>query len=184
MSWLTKIAASDGGQAYASKRFNKTFAKGTQLLAMVLVVIAASGLGSGNAAAMLATSPRGFTIFQKAVTVSGRVSDILDKYFASAGFQWSIQNGQVQVREPFGANGEPVVLLNQYTGLIGTPEIGEQGKISFVALLTGSIRPGRRVVIESSSANGVFIVEHVRYSGDTWGNDWYAQGEAVPEKLL
>jgi hypothetical protein len=184
VSWLTKISASDGGQSYSSKRFSKTFTKGTALIALVLAVIGAAGLGPGNAAAILVTSPRGLTVFQKSITISGRVSNILDKYIASAGFQWSIQNGQVQLREPFKANGEPVVLLNQYTGLIGVPEIGEKGKISFTSLLQGSIRPGRRVILESSSATGTFVVESARYSGDTWGNDWYVQGDAVPEVLI
>ena len=183
VSWLTKINASDGGNKYVSKRLNKTFAKGTLLITLLMSVIAASGLGAGNSA-ILAASPRGFTVFQKAVTVDGRISDILDKYVASAGFQWSIQNGQIQIREPMKATGEPVVLLNQYFGLIGTPEVGEKGKINFTSLLQGSIRPGRRTMIESLSANGLFVVESARYSGDTWGGDWYVQADAVPEKLV
>lgn len=184
VDWITTIEASDGGKKYASKRFSKAFGPGTTVVAVLSAVVAASGLGPGNMLAALAASPRKFTVFKKGVVVAGRISDIFDKYISGAGFQWSIQDGQLQLILPGGANQETIVLLNRYSGLVGTPERGEKGKIAFNSLLIGSIRPARRVVIESQTANGIFVVDRVTYSGDTWGNDWGVAAEASPEKTI
>lgn len=183
-TWITKILSADGGSKHASMRFNKSFAPGTTVVAMLTEVIAAFGIGPGNAIQMLAASPRGFTVFQKGVVVTGRISNILDKYVGSAGFQWSIQNNQLQVLQPRMANLEPAVFLDSTTGLIGSPEVGEKGRITFRSLLQGSIRPGRRVVLASTTAKGTYVVERARYIGDTWGGDWYADGEADPEEMI
>jgi hypothetical protein len=184
VTWITTIQASDGGKKYASARFNQSFGPGSSVVTVLSAVILAFGIGPGNAIKQIAKSPRGFTTFAKGVVVSGRISDILDKYISSVGYQWSIQDNQLQVLQPSQATGEPVVLLNQYTGLIGSPEMSEKGKITFRSLLQGSIKPGRRLAIESNTANGVFVDEKVQYLGDTWGTDWYAIGEAAPEKLV
>lgn len=182
-TWVTEIKASDGGRKYASARFSKSFGPGTPLITVLATVIAAFGVGPGNSLAMLATSTRGLKVFSKGVTVSGRISSILDKYVSGAGFTWSIQDNQLQILRPAQANGEPVVFLDQYHGLIGSPELGEKGSITYRSLLQGSIRPGRRVLIDSATATGAFVNEMVQYLGDTWGPEWYALGEAVPERI-
>lgn len=181
--WLTPIEASDGGKKYASKRFSKSYGPGTTVVSMLREVITAFEIGPGNALAQLAISPRGFTTFQKGVVVEGKISNILDKYISSAGYQWSIQDEQLMLVGPGQANQEPVVSLDQNTGLVGSPEKGEKGKIVFRALLQSSIRPGRRVLITSRTANGTFVVERAKYTGDTWGNEWTVEAEATPEKL-
>jgi hypothetical protein len=183
VDWITTIEASDGGKSYASKRFSKSFGAGTNLATVLGEVLLESGLGKGNLFAMIGTSPRKLFVFKKGVVVSGRISDIFDKYISGAGFQWSIQDGQMQLIRPGRANLETVVLLNRYSGLIGSPERGEKGKITFSSLLIGSVRPARRVVIESETATGTFVVDRVTYSGDTWGNEWGNAAEASPEKI-
>lgn len=183
-TWLTPIEASDGGKKYSSARFSKSYGRGTLVTSVLSEVITAFGIGPGNALAQLSASPRGFFKFQNGVVVKGKIVDILDKYISSAGYQWSIQDEQLQLLQPRTGNQEPLVLLNSSSGLIGSPEKGEKGKIIFRALIQSAIRPGRRVVVESNTATGTFVVEKAKYQGDTWGNEWTVEAEATPEGLV
>lgn len=182
-NWMTRIEARDGGNKYASKRFSKAYGPMTSLAPILKDVVLAWGIGAGNLFTMISQNSRGLNIYYNGVSVEGRVSDIVDKFLCSAGFAWSIQDGSLQVRHPGKPNSEPTVLLSASSGLIGSPEVGEKGKISAVSLLQGSIRPGRRVSLKSETVTGVFVVERVTYSGAKYQQEWYASFDAKPEKL-
>jgi len=181
--WITKIEASDGGTKYRSKRFSKSFGPGAMLPAIMTEVVGAYGIGPGNLFETIIANTRGLQVYYKGVVVEGRISDILDHFLCSMGFTWSIQDGQIQVLHPGKPNFEPAVFLNPSSGLVGSPEVGEKGKVTGRSLLQGSIRPGRRVVIESSSVSGTFVIEKASYRGNTAGNDWYVDFDAKPEAI-
>jgi len=180
VNWITTLEASDGGFNFASARMAQTFGPGTPVSTLLVAAAAKLGVGLGNSAIAFGQGVwrKGYGIFKKGVTVSGRVSDILDKYISSTGYQWSIQDGELQVLAPDAALLDVAVILNEKTGLIGSPEKTEDGGIKAKTLLQGTIKPGRRIVLTSISTNGSFKAEKVAHIGDTWGNDWYTEFEA------
>jgi hypothetical protein len=103
-----------------------------------------------------------------------------DKYVSTAGYQWSIQDGVLQVLAPSETTLETVYVLNSSSGMIGSPEKGEDGTIKGVSLLQGDIRPGRRIQFDSKMVKGTFKTERVIHTGDTWGQNWYTELEAKP----
>ncbi len=179
-AWVTKIQLKDGGEKYASARINKSFGPGTQLTAVLNQAAKALGVGLGNSSTAFNDIVRGLKQFTKGVAVSGKVSDILDKYVSTAGLQWSIQDGQLQVLKPEETTQQQVLLLSPTSGLIGSPELGEKGIVKARTLLLGGLVPGRRVKFESLTVTGFFKLERVRHYGDTWGTDWYSELEAKP----
>ena len=117
------------------------------------------------------------------------------------GATWSIQNGKVNVIPLTGyLPGEPVVLTSQ-NGLIGRPEQTQEG-IKVKCLINPKITPGNLVKIDQASINqiestdpgvmvaynqwsgiqnfasiaadGLYRVYVAEFTGDTRGQDWYA----------
>ena len=178
--WVTTIEAEDGGNQYANARINKSFGAGTTMLALLTFAAKSLGIGLGNSLEKFAISKRNIVVFKKGIAISGKVSKILDKYCASAGYRWCIHDGQLQVLAPGETLFENVVILNKSSGLIGSPELGEEGVVSFTSLLQGAIKPGKRIILDSETAKGTFKAERVSHSGDTWGQEWYTEVEAKP----
>ncbi len=180
VDWITDIEAKDGGKKYNSRRFNQSFGPGTTMLQLLTQAAIALGVGLGNSAVAFGQARRGLVLFKKGVVVTGRVSRILDTHIANLGFDWSIQDGQLQVLAPNEVLVGEAVVLNFETGLIGSPERGEKGVVTARSLLNGAIIPGRQVILQSDQVTGPFRVTRCGYVGDTWGNDWYTDFEAEP----
>jgi hypothetical protein len=178
VDWITTFEAGDGEKASKSSRVSFSVGAGSSVGILLEQAIAKLGINIGNAAPKLALLKS--RILKKGAAINGRVRDVLDKYLPAAGYQWSVQDGELQILEIGETLIDKIVFLNQASGLIGVPELGEKGAISARSLMTGDIHPGRRVVVESSTATGTFKAEKVLHSGDTWGNDWYTDFEAKP----
>ena len=179
-TWVTSIEAGDGSKKFRSARLNKSFGPGTPLLAVLSSAADAMGIGLGNSVAHFSAPLRRISVFRKGVTLNGRVSKILDKYVTSAGFQWSIQDRQLQVLSLTETTLETVVILDKHSGLVGSPEISEDGIVTGTSLLQGDIKPGRRLVLNSDMIQGTFKTTRVVHSGDTWGKPWYSKFEGEP----
>jgi hypothetical protein len=180
VDWITTIEAEDGGPKFANARVNLSFGAGTTLVAILTTLAKEIGLGIGNSVAHFSVPLRKRILFKKGVVLSGKVSEILDTYCATAGYTWSIQDGQLQVLASTETLVEAVVKVSPSTGLVGSPELGEEGVVTFRSLLQGKIRPGKRVILDSKSVKGTFKVQRVTYIGDTWGTDWYSEVEGKP----
>jgi len=180
VDWVTTIEADDGGRAYVGARLNTYFGPGTTVRQILQAAADALGVGLGNSAAKFAAGNfrKGFVNFKKGVAVHGAASKILDKYVTSAGYAWSIQDGQLQVLGPNESLLDIAVVLTPTTGLIGTPSHGEKGAINAVSLLNGEIKPGRVIDIQCRSLTGRYRATAVTHSGDTQGSDWYSSFEA------
>ncbi len=182
VDWVTTLQCNDGARQYVSARLSVSFGPGTQFRSLLQTLAEALGVGLGNAQGQFTAGDfrGGLVEFTKGVVVSGKVSDILDKYVTTAGFKWSLQDGQLQILKPGQTTTEELVVLTKDSGLIGSPEVGEEGIVSAKSLLQGTIRPGRRIRIESLEVDGTFKIERVSHVGDSWGTDWYTELEAKP----
>jgi hypothetical protein len=182
VDWITTVESGDGA-AINTARLSKSYNPGTTYKKVIDDLVKTLKVGTGNLTTAAAIRKQ-LTDFAKGFSTSGPVQDALDKVVGSMGLQWSVQDGQLQILAPNDATMEPVVVLNSSTGLIGTPEMGEakgqkKSTVSFRSLLQGSIRPGRRVQLESSAVKGIFICDRVTHDGDSYGQDWYTDCEAL-----
>jgi hypothetical protein len=179
-NWVTTIEAGDEERNYNSRYVSKSFGPGTSLYSVLTFLVTELGIGYGDSFNKLTNPLRKLVVFKKGVVVEGKVSKLLDKYVSGAGYQWSIQDGLLQILAPNETTLETVYVLNSASGLIGSPEKGEEGTVKAVSLLQGGIRPGRRIKLDSRMVKGVFKIERVIHHGDTWGKDWYTEVEAKP----
>ena len=184
VDWKTTIEAEDGGNRYRYARLPKgglSFGAGTPVLTVLTALATALGVGLGNSAAHFALgAQRGYLNFDHGVALTGRVVKLLNKYVTSAGYHWSIQDGQLQVLAPDETLMDSITVLSSLTGLVGSPEKGEKGVIKAKSLLQPSIKPGRRVMMLSKAITGSYKATKVSIFGDTWGTDWYTEFEGTP----
>lgn len=184
--WITRINCGDGETAFRGAHFSGAFKPGTKAKDVALQLARASGLGEGNLAEQLRAHGGALVEFTQGTSVHGPALPELARVLRSLGFEWSIQDGELQVLRPGEPRRNEAVVLSASTGLVGSPEHGspeKDGKAPLLkvrCLLNPTIRPGTKVQVRSESINGNYRVEKLRHQGDTNGGDWYSDLEAAP----
>jgi hypothetical protein len=180
--WISEFESTDGGKETRKQRINVSY-KSIGIQGAMRAAADAMGLGLGNLEEKIAAGNiRGaLSTFANGLVMSGQAAPQFDKLAKSFGFEWSIQDEQIMLLEPAGVF-EPskVIVLSRSTGLVGSPQAGEDGTVEARALMIPSLQPGRKVQIKSDLVDGFFRVERSVFLGDTWGQDWYTDIEAKP----
>jgi hypothetical protein len=179
--WITKVESGDGEHRAREARISKSFARLT-FDQMLNELAGALGVGAGNAAELAANGKFQGAIksLTKGTVLNGQAADILDRMARSSGYEWSVQDGQLQFLEVGKALQRTAVSLTPDTGLLGSPEVGEKGVVTARSWLQPSIIPGRKVHIRSRQVNGFFRVLKLLHRGDTRGSEWYTEIEGQP----
>jgi hypothetical protein len=181
--WVTKIQCGDGEKAYQLARVSKSFKGGTSVGQVLRHFIDALGINPGNSLKEIAGIKEQFV---HGYTAHGQAATEMDRLLKSYGYEWSIQDGRLQVIPKGKTTADSVVSLSPDTGLVGSPELGNKDKqkkhavLKAKALLQPSLSPGRRFELQSREHHGLFRVEQVTHKGDTHGGEWYSEIEAVP----
>lgn len=181
--WVTKFQAGDGLASYRSARISENFNPGVLVQDVVKKVAAKMGVGLGNVARKLGEGDfrGGLTEFTKGFAAAGQSSDVFDSLMRTLGFQWSIQDGQLEISKEGEPVDDQVVVLSPTTGLVGSPEIGDKGAVKIRSLLQPGVSTGRLVQVRSALIDGAFFqVEKTTHYGDTWGAEWYTDIEGTP----
>jgi len=180
---VTSIQSGDGEKEYQQARINVSIAKGTSNVDVFKQVSKALGVGEGNLSLPYVTLKLSSfpALFPQGGVLSGQVSQVITELAGSVGFEWSIQNGALQLLPLRQALTGTAVSLTPETGLVGSPSVDNEGILSAQALLIPDLFPGRIVEVESEWLTGSFRVIKAAYTGDTAGEDWYVDLEA--EKL-
>jgi len=182
VDWITSFQSTDGGKELREGRINLSFEK-VSVAGAFERVAESLGLGLGNAREQIAKGNiRGaLTDFANGMVLSGSSKKELDRLAKTYGYDWSIQNGQLQLLGPTDAI-EPndAIVLDSDSGMIGSPESGEDGIVEVRALLIPQLEPGRVVALSSEQVSGFYRTEKVAYNGDTHGTDWFADLELKP----
>jgi hypothetical protein len=180
--WISDFESTDGGKELRQSRISVSF-KSITFGQAIKEAASAMGLGLGN----IEKKIRGGNLrgaleeFANGMVLDGQASTQLDKLASSYGFEWSVQDEQIIFLEPNGLlDPEQAIELTPETGLIGSPQAGDEGRVTARSLMIPSLQPGKKVRIESSLVTGFFRVERSVFLGDTWGNDWYTDIEAKP----
>ena len=188
-TWL-EIVAADADRAYNFATVNTTLAAGSTPADRVKACqqsFASKGAGEASHVPDL-----GSTMLPRGKVMYGMARKFMRTEATSADCSWSFQDGKLQLVKTTGyLPGEAVVLTHE-TGLIGTPEQTNEG-IKVRCLLNPRLRIGGRIKLDNKSIqkaktelkivaqrppkidhDGFYRILKVEFTGDTRGNDWYA----------
>jgi len=182
--FVTTIEAKDGGAARVPS-LDKSYKAGTSLkdvfLDAVDVMKEQGKIVIGNISAIKDE------IAQNGITVSGVAKTIAEGIARKQGLDFTIQDNEAQTIIPTETTGEEAILLTPDTGLIGSPSLGISGGdtaktdgVTFRALIqTTRFRFARAVKIEAKDFDGLVRIEKAKFTGDTHGEPWFVDCEAV-----
>ncbi len=182
--WKTIIKCGDGERAFRYSRISESFAAGATMFDVVKRAANSMGVALGNTAAQAAKLA---TPLYHGWVSHGAASSALDKAVKSLGYDYSIQNGVLQILAPNESLAQSIPVVSPQTGLIGSPEMGSPEKkgepslLKFKALLMPEALPGGRVQVISERYNGIFRTRKVDHSGDTMGGSWYSEYESIQD---
>lgn len=184
---IALIFAGDGEKAWQNSTFNKTLSENIAVKKVVEEIAASfSGISLGSLQGLDKPADK-----LRGQVLSGSSKEIMDTLARDYGFQWSIQNGElVTVPNASPLTDVDAVLVNERTGMIGSPTVTELG-VNVTTYLNPEFIPNRAFIVESSfaenniggaqlrtienvSANGLFKAFNVVFDGDTHGNNWFS----------
>jgi hypothetical protein len=173
----TELSTGDGDDALVIQRISQSFAPGATPVQVVQALLSQMGVGQGNLGAVKPILA-GSSMFTLGVNLKGNAAETLTKICASAGLEFSLQNGQAQ----FLPRGQPLAgeayLLGPNTGLWGSPTVDTKGVMQCQCALLPGLAPGVPVQIQSAYVQGLFRITTITTTGSTAGGDWSHQIEA------
>jgi phage protein D len=182
--FVTHVQAGDGIRAIRTATVSESFASGTPVAEVIRQMAQSAGVGLGNLASALTKGNRISTLEQyaKGLSVSGMAHEQLKKVAASYGLNLSVQDNQLQFVADDEAVGGTIADLKVSTGLIDSPEIGEdkdkRAIVKAKVLIQQRLTPGHAVRLTSRVIQtSLFRVEKVSYNGDNRGPAWHADLE-------
>lgn len=179
--WETRISSGDGDGKDRPIKFS--LGPGASLTSAIKEVVRELGVGIGNAeqAVLGASFTEGLGAqFQKGMSAFGGGDKLLESLLRSAGKEYSVQLGELQVLDKGQALNTPAVLVSQEFGLVGSPEVGKKGEVKARSLLNAQIYPGRQVRLEAENVVGHYRIEDCSYVGQLNGSDWYVDFSGKP----
>jgi len=174
----TVFSTGDGDKAIQSARLSIPLGPKTPNDVALLAIARTLGVGLGNvaqAAAKLKTS--GVSLFPVGTLLTGNSAKNLTQFCRSAGLEWSIQDGKLQILDIGKALDVRPYVLDSESGLTGSPSLTHEAKtgdkiVRAECLMLPGLRPGMRVMFNSRFVKGLYRVEECEYEGDSWGENW------------
>lgn len=173
--FITEIKAEDGRALMSRARIALMLTFDVTFERAVDEVLSAGGFNRGNVDSAISTlRSRGhkFPTYPEGITLFGKCSDMLERLFRDANLRWSLQSGQVLVLDKRLDSASRVIKISKASGLLGTPEVGDKGKMTVETQLQGRIKPGIDYVLHSRMFDGRYRADKVRHVGSTFGTDW------------
>lgn len=118
------------------------------------------------------------TSYSRGRTISGRASDVLTEQCNADDAQWSIQDGDMLILKDGTVRPNAVWLINQSTGMLGSPEPTTIG-VKVKTLLNPAYLIGGVAKIDSLIFSGGVRIEKINHIGDTHGESWLSQLEGL-----
>lgn len=183
---VTTLEMGDGEASIQNVIFDKTYGANTLLTQVLTDLCQAMQLPS-------TTSPKtvDFNValgmplyrFSKGFTAHGPARDTLNSLCQTFGLEWSMQNYALQIVPLKNHTGQTAEVLSPKTGLIGVPSF--DGTVAtFTCLLNPRLAPGRLVAVKTGNLNGFFKIRKGKWTGDSHGQAWVCELEAIPLPAL
>lgn len=185
----TVIRAGDGDRAYRGAFVSESFAPGASTEDVVRKMASALGVDSARALQRMkekGVADGGLAQFTQGYAVTDKASSGLTRVLRAAGLAWSIQDGELVILGPKEVSPGQAVLLSPSSGLVNAPELqkkedkGGPPTVRLTSLLQPAIRPGSALKVEAEYVKGSFRAESVEHKGDTHGDEWFTEVEALP----
>lgn len=194
VQWETTLQIADGDRAYRHARVLRSYRGGVDVATAVREAATAMGLEVPAAVEGLRQQ------FAAGLALRGRASDVMSRLLEPTGYDWSIQDGRLQLLREGDVRVDQAAVISQDTGMVDTPELGAptdppraadgagssprigRGKpiLSVRTLLYPGLVPGGRILMKSRSINGLYKVLRLAHTGDTRGLEWFTDVEATP----
>lgn len=168
--WKTLMQCGDGARTYAHARVNRSYSPGTTYRQVINDAIAAMGLQVPSNIAADKSLDRQLSA---GAASHGPAREELTKLLAPFGYNWSTQNGVLQVLSDEDFASQTVFPVDKEHGMIGSPSYGtppKSGKpphVNVKNLLYPELFPGCLIQLTSRDTRGKFRVEKVTHTGDT-----------------
>lgn len=178
--WETRVQVAEGDRAFRHSRVSKSFAAGASAKTAIAEVAKSMGLRMPTS---IADAKALAGQFVSGVTLHGPSRDQMTKILKPRGFDWSIQNNELQILAKNGVRPDQAIVISSKTGMVGVPELGtpkEPGDpvtLKTKTLLDTAIVPGGRVQMEAEEVKGLFRVDKVSFVGDTRGQEFFSEVE-------
>jgi hypothetical protein len=178
--WITTIEAADGARPVRRGRVQAQTAAGATVETVMQTLADTLDLDVGNLAQKLSEGNfrQGFEDFKTGRVLSGKSWEEVKRLSRSLGLEVSVQDEAFQFLRPGEATNEGSAIVDQSTGLIGSPERGDKGIVKITTLLRPQINPGRRIRLTSAQLDGDYLCQSIIHTGDTHGQKWYSEIEA------
>lgn len=171
---ITELTSGDGEKAMQGNRLAIPVGPKAPLSDVLRTVCKALGVGQGNVATVAAAlAARGVSVFPRGTVITGSTARALTDLCRSAGLEWSIQDGALQILDVGqGLDTFPYV-ISADTGMLGAPKLSSDGKLGVETLMLPDLRPGLRIEMQSKEITGIYRILEIETSGDTHGSKWW-----------
>ncbi len=172
----TTVSTTDAGDKAQTARVHKSFKEGTKPGEVLKELTKALGVkvGNLNETVRKLNAGKGASIYLSGCVLDGHAPEYLTSLCRSAGLEWSVQDGTLQVLNLGTALAARAIVLDE-SNLIGTPSITSKNVVEFVTFIQQDISPGRQVQIKHPFVDVTARIESVNYTFDTYADDWYAE---------
>jgi hypothetical protein len=180
---ITTFGAADSERELKLAKVRLSLKKGTPVTEVVRQLASALGVKEGNASSVVPRLGAAELIaLQQPLHLIGCAGEELDWFVRSCGYEWSIQDGALQIVQTGKAvdvPGRSSPVFTPDTGLIGEAKVDSSGIVSGVALLSANLVPGRAFRIESKAVTGNFRAIKTVHRGDSHaaGQSWVTEFE-------
>jgi hypothetical protein len=176
---ITTLSTSDGGPKLRTARIKQNFAAGAKASAVLKALVDAMGVKVGNLkeAQKKIDASKAANLYIEGVTLQGHAPNELDALCKSAGFEWSIQDGALQVVAVGQSIGQFATVLTDSL-MLTTPSVSNKNIVEGQTFIQHDFLPGRQIKIRTELVEGSFRLEKCTYHGDTYGDDWFTDFEA------
>lgn len=180
---LTTVSTNDSGDKSQKARVHKSFGANTKAGEVLKELTKALGIkvGNLNAAVSKLNAGKAASIYANGCTIDGHAPHYLTELCKSAGLEWSIQDGVLQVLDVGKALAASAIVLDESL-LIGTPSISSKNVVECMTFIQGDTFPGRQVQVKHPFVSITARIEKCDYVLDTYADDWYVTIEAQGPK--
>lgn len=141
--WVTNLELDDGLIAYRDSKTSLSFAAGTSARDVLIQVANKFGLPTNTIPESDKQYPQGFSFV-------GRVRDAMNKVCNYLGFEWSIQNQEIQIIKKGGFKERTAIVISQDSGMVGSPELEAKTMSDKLAAKQGLTTNSKGVVTKRS----------------------------------
>lgn len=143
---VATIFAGDSERSWQNATFNKTLSENVKLQEVIEEV---AKTFKDTTLSTTTGIPKNTSGSLRGRTLSGSSRNIMDKFADEYGFDWSIQDGEMQIIPTEGyLEDSDAILIGSATGMIGSPTVTEIGA-DVTTLMNPKLTPGKAFRIES-----------------------------------